>query len=195
MQIEAFWGSQLWAEINFQWKAHGRTWPLLWRYQYSNPHTIISAIKFGLHLCIWALRYLRLAVFTFVKTMFEKRTQQHSCVPISYRKSLHPLPTAYIQIDHQRFLTPLPNSRVVEVAFEFEMLINFYEPQVFANPPKFISCFLCCHTCFKVWAGVIVHYSMPIFIQIFLLEIIFQISLDGPQYWDGLRFPTQSPYS
>ena len=31
------------------------------------------------------------------------------------------------------------------------------------------------HTCFKVWAGVIVHYSMPIFIQIFLLEIIFQI--------------------
>ena len=51
------------------------------------------------------------------------------------------------------------------------------------------------HTCFKVWAGVIVHYSMPIFIQIFLLEIIFQISLDGPQYSDGLRFPTQSPYS
>ena len=127
--------------------------------------------------------------------MFEKRTQQHSCVPISYRKSLHPLPTAYIQIDHQRFLAPLPKSRVVEVAFEFEMLINFYEPQVFANPPKFISCFLCCHTCFKVWAGVIVHYSMPIFIQIFLLEIIFQISLDGPQYSDGLRFPTQSPYS
>ena len=83
----------------------------------------------------------------------------------------------------------------MEVAFEVEMLINFYEPQVFANPPKFISCFLCCHTCFKVWAGVIVHYSMPIFIQIFLLEIIFQISLDGPQYSDGLRFPTQSPYN
>ena len=61
--------------------------------------------------------------------------------------------------------------------------------------PKFISCFLRCHICFKVWACLIVHYSMPIYIQIFLLEIIFQISLDGPQYSDGLRFPTQSPYS
>ena len=136
--------------------------------------------------------------------MFEKRTQQHSCVPISYRKSLHPLPTAYIQIDHQRFLTPLPKSRVVVVVFE--MLINYSELQVFvcwsclrsahyANAPKFISLFLCCHICFKVWACLIVHYSMLIYIQIFLLEIIFQISLDGPQYSDGLRFPTQSPYS
>ena len=99
--------------------------------------------------------------------MFEKRTQQHSCVPISYRKSLHPLPTAYIQIDHQRFLTPLPKSRVVVVVFE--MLINYSELQVFvcwsclrsaycANAPKFISWFLCCHICFKVWACLIVHY-------------------------------------
>ena len=106
--------------------------------------------------------------------------------------------------DHQRFPTPLPKSRVVVVVFE--MLINYSELQVFvwwsclcsafyANAPKFTSCFLCCHICFKVWACLIVHYSMPIFIQIFLLEIILQISLDGPQYSDGLRFPTQSPYS
>ena len=69
--------------------------------------------------------------------------------------------------DHQRFPTPLPKSRVVVVVFE--MLINYSELQVFvcwsclrsahyANAPKFISWFLCCHICFKVWACLIVHY-------------------------------------
>ena len=49
------------------------------------------------------------------------------------------------------------------------MLINYSELQVFvcwsclrsahyANAPKFTSCFLCCHICFKVWACLIVHY-------------------------------------
>ena len=118
---------------------------------------------------------------------FEKRKQQNSCVVYQSLESLSKTvtsPSHSSHSDHQRFPTPLPKSRVVVVVFE--MLINYSELQVFvcwsclrsayyANAPKFTSCFLCCHICFKVWAGLIVHYSMPIYIQIFLLEIIFQI--------------------